>query len=67
VGGGGALQWKCNCDQYAFFTLYGLKNWLNHMECLRCCIFDMLLIIHRWGSPYLTREFFHDMGSKMGD
>ncbi|XP_059448715.1 uncharacterized protein LOC132179922 isoform X2 [Corylus avellana] len=22
---------------------------------------------NKWGSPYLTREFFHDMGSKMGD
>lgn len=23
--------------------------------------------IHRWGTPYLTREFFHNIGSKMGD
>lgn len=22
---------------------------------------------YRWGSPYLTRDFFHIMGSKMGD
>ncbi|KAF8019427.1 hypothetical protein BT93_G0187 [Corymbia citriodora subsp. variegata] len=22
---------------------------------------------NKWGSPYLTREFFHNMGSKMGD
>ncbi|GKV39960.1 hypothetical protein SLEP1_g47652 [Rubroshorea leprosula] len=22
---------------------------------------------NKWGSPYLTRDFFHDMGSKMGD
>ncbi|XP_028804033.1 uncharacterized protein LOC114759107 isoform X1 [Neltuma alba] len=22
---------------------------------------------NKWGSPYLTREFFHEMGSKMGD
>lgn len=22
---------------------------------------------HRWGSPYLTKDFFHIMGSKMGD
>lgn len=24
-------------------------------------------LIHRWGSPYLTRDFFHIMASKMGD
>ncbi|KAI7755353.1 hypothetical protein M8C21_026120 [Ambrosia artemisiifolia] len=23
--------------------------------------------MHRWGTPYLTREFFHIMGSKLGD
>ncbi|XVF23133.1 hypothetical protein REPUB_Repub13aG0011500 [Reevesia pubescens] len=22
---------------------------------------------NKWGSPYLTRDFFHEMGSKMGD
>jgi len=27
----------------------------------------MVLFFHRWGTPYLTRDFFHTMGSKMGD
>lgn len=27
----------------------------------------MVLFFHRWGTPYLTRDFFHAMGSKMGD
>jgi len=26
-----------------------------------------LLVFDRWGTPHLTREFFHEMGSKMGD
>ncbi|XP_039164760.1 uncharacterized protein LOC120291456 isoform X1 [Eucalyptus grandis] len=29
---------------------------------MSCC-----LCLFRWGSPYLIREFFHNMGSKMGD
>lgn len=27
----------------------------------------MWLIGYRWGSPYLTREFFHEIGSKLAD
>lgn len=27
----------------------------------------LVALFYRWGSPYLTRDFFHDMGSKMGD
>ncbi|KAF4403616.1 hypothetical protein G4B88_002469 [Cannabis sativa] len=30
-------------------------------------LLDILSIIYRWGTPYLTRDFFHIMASKMGD
>ncbi|URE34166.1 hypothetical protein MUK42_35271 [Musa troglodytarum] len=29
--------------------------------------FDKSFIMYRWGSAYLTRDFFHILGSKMGD
>ncbi|KAH7575991.1 hypothetical protein JRO89_XS02G0269600 [Xanthoceras sorbifolium] len=29
--------------------------------------YKTLLITSLWGTPYLTRDFFHNMGSKMGD
>lgn len=28
---------------------------------------DVQFFFGRWGTPYLTREFFHCLGSKMGD
>lgn len=27
----------------------------------------LFVIVYRWGSAYLTRDFFHNMASKMGD
>lgn len=32
-----------------------------------CHSLNTLLIYLRWGSPYLTRDFFHNMGSKIRD
>ena len=26
-----------------------------------------IVLTYRWGTPYLTRDFFHNMASKMGD
>lgn len=38
---------------------------ISHLQVLY--LLNVFSNICRWGTPYLTREFFHDMASKLGE